>query len=99
MELGYNTEDRHLPPTTHHLTKEEEKIMESLPMPTGASWFYQYSVGGILFIFGLYICLKSGAIDLKKREGKQMVAILIGGFLFFLSFHFFFQFIAPYLGK
>lgn len=61
-------------------------------------FIYQYGIGGAIFALGIYFFLKSRSISLKSSEGIKMLLILIGGYLFFFCFHFFFQFIAPYLG-
>ena len=67
-------------------------------MPTETAWFpyvYVYSIGGLLFIAGMVIALRSGAMNLSTRRGRIILVLLLGGMLFFLAFHFFFQFVAP----
>ena len=56
---------------------------------------YQYGVGGIVFFVGLVLVTKSRMLDLKTTHGKRWLALLLGGFAFFLCLHLFFQFIAP----
>ncbi len=57
---------------------------------------YQYGVGGLLFAVGIYIFLRSDATDVNKLEDIKWFFMIAGGFLCFLGYHFFFQFIAPY---
>jgi len=56
---------------------------------------YQYGVGGIVFLTGLVLITKSRMLDLGTARGKRWLAVLLGGFVFYLCLHVFFQFIAP----
>ena len=58
---------------------------------------YQFGIGGILFVVGLTLAIRARALDLKTRSGKRWLALLIGGFIFYLCLHVFFQFIAPHI--
>lgn len=54
------------------------------------SWLpfiYLYGVGGIFFFSGMYVILKSGSLNLKKRQHLFWVKVLFGGFFFFMFFH------------
>jgi hypothetical protein len=56
------------------------------------SWLpfiYLYGFGGIFFLIGLVITLKSGAFDLKKKKHKYWFKVLIFGFFWFMAIHFF----------
>jgi hypothetical protein len=56
---------------------------------------YQYGVGGILFVVGLVLVTRARTLDLRTAHGKRWLATLIGGFMFFLCLHLFFQLVAP----
>ena len=56
---------------------------------------YQYGIGGIVFVLGLVLVTRAGALDLKTRQGKCWFAVLVAGFFLYLCIHIFFQFIAP----
>jgi hypothetical protein len=56
---------------------------------------YQYGVGGIVFVVGLVLVTRSRMLDLGTARGKRWLAVLLGGFVFYLCLHVFFQFIAP----
>ncbi len=67
-------------------------------MTADTSWLpyvYVYSIGGLLYLAGMMIALRSGAMNLSTRRGRVILLLLVGGMLFFLAFHFFFQFVAP----
>ena len=67
-------------------------------MPVDEMWFpyvYVYSIGGLIFIFGMILAFRSGAMNTATGRGRLILAILIGGMLFFMGLHFFFQFVAP----
>jgi hypothetical protein len=54
------------------------------------SWLpfiYLYGVGGIFFAFGMFVIVKSGALNLKIKRHKRWFIILIGGFFFFVCLH------------
>ena len=68
-----------------------EAVNELIPV------IYQYGVGGIVFVVGLALVTRSRALDLSTRRGKCWFATLIGGFVFYLCLHLFFQFVAPHI--
>lgn len=54
---------------------------------TWLPFLYLYGVGGLFFLFGMFIIKKSGAIDLKKKRHLFWWRILIFGFFFFVCLH------------
>ena len=54
------------------------------------SWLpfiYLYGVGGVFFFSGLYIIVKSGSLNLKKKHHLWWIRVLVAGFFFFLFIH------------
>jgi len=45
------------------------------------SWAYVYGVGGLVFVVGLALCIKTGQIDLSQRRGRQTLALMVAGFV------------------
>ena len=43
--------------------------------------------GGIFFFAGMYIIIKSGSLNLKRKNHRWWVKILFGGYFFFMSLH------------
>ena len=64
---------------------------------TWLPFIYLYGVGGIFFFSGMYIVIKSGALNLKKRKHRFWLKILLGGFFFFMFMHAFLIIAALYL--
>ncbi len=50
-------------------------------------YIYLYGVGGLFFLSGMYIIVKSGSLNLKKRQHRFWLRILFGGFFFFMFMH------------
>ena len=48
---------------------------------------YQYTVGGLAFALGIYIILKSRAVDLSRRSERRWLAILFIGLGLYFSVH------------
>lgn len=69
----------------------EKAMSELIPV------IYQYGVGGIVFVVGLVLVTRTRTLDLRTARGKRWLATLIGGFMFYLCLHLFFQFVAPYV--
>jgi len=64
------------------------------------SWLpfiYLYGVGGIFFFTGLFMIVKSGSLNLQKKYHRKWLAILVGGFFFFVFLHAFLIVAALYL--
>jgi hypothetical protein len=54
---------------------------------TWLPFIYLYGLGGILFIFGIYITIKAGSFDLQRRTHKKWMWILLFGFVWYLMMH------------
>ncbi len=50
-------------------------------------YLYQYGVGGIVFLAGLWIILKTRACVLARRQDRFWFAVLIVGFLCYAGVH------------
>lgn len=65
------------------------------PMPSDAldfdrvwlPYLYLYGVGGLIFIAGLVLVLKSGAMNLKRASHRRWLGVLIFGFVWYMSLH------------
>jgi hypothetical protein len=51
-------------------------------------YLYQYSVGGIVFLVGLFLILRSGSCTLSRRQDRFWFGVLIFGFLWYAGLHF-----------
>lgn len=51
------------------------------------SFFYMYSLGGLVFLIGLNIILKSKACNLNLKSDRIWLRATILGFFYFLSLH------------
>ena len=54
---------------------------------TWLPFIYLYGVGGLIFLFGMIIIKKSGAIDLTKKKHRIWFKVLIFGYFYFALFH------------
>ena len=54
---------------------------------TWLPFIYLYGVGGIFFFAGMYIIIKSGSLNLKRKNHIWWVKVLFGGYFFFMSLH------------
>ena len=52
-------------------------------------FLYQYGVGLIIFLLGLVIILKSRSCNLARRHDRVWFGVLIFGFIWYASIHFF----------
>jgi len=65
------------------------------PMPSDAldfdrvwlPYLYLYGVGGLIFVAGLVLVLKSGAMNLKRANHRRWLGLLIFGFVWYMSLH------------
>lgn len=62
------------------------------------SFLYLYTVGGLLFVGGLWLGVKRGAVDLQDRHGRRTVIMLLGGYAAYILFHALTQFVLPGMG-
>lgn len=50
-------------------------------------YIYQYGLGAVIFCVGLLITLKSGSLDLRRKQHRRWLIILLIGFVWFLTLH------------
>jgi len=61
-----------------------------MDIPFDRAWLpyiYLYGVGGLFFLGGLWLALRSRALDRSRRKHRIWTWILVGGFLWFLTLH------------
>lgn len=51
------------------------------------SFWYQYLLGGLIFLVGLGFTIRQGEAGLKTRKGRRNLLILVGGFLALFGLH------------
>lgn len=59
-------------------------------LPFTHSWLpflYLYGLGGLLFLAGIIITLRSGSLNLKWPQHKKWLVILIFGFIWYFAIH------------
>jgi len=54
---------------------------------TWLPFLYLYGVGGIIFILGMVLILRSGSLNLKKRFHRIWLFILFLGFTWYVVIH------------
>ena len=54
---------------------------------TWLPFIYLYVLGGILFVFGIIITIKSGSFDLSRKSHKKWMWVLLFGFVWYLMMH------------
>uniref|UniRef100_A0A832DMD8 Uncharacterized protein n=1 Tax=Ignavibacterium album TaxID=591197 RepID=A0A832DMD8_9BACT len=64
---------------------------------TWLPFIYLYGVGGIFFFTGMYIIIKSGALNTQRKHHRWWIKVLFGGYFFFLFLHAFLIISALYL--
>ena len=52
-----------------------------------ASFWYQYGVGGLIFLIGLIYTIRQGEVGLKAGRPRRNLIMLVGGFAIYFSFH------------
>lgn len=60
------------------------------------SFYYQYIVGGVVFLVCLGLALASGELSLRTVEGRRYFVILVGGFALYVGLHGLSVFVWPY---
>lgn len=50
-------------------------------------YIYQYGLGAVIFIIGLFITLRSGSFDLTRRIHRLWLIVLVVGFVWFVTLH------------
>ena len=59
-------------------------------MPFSHAWLpyiYLYGVGGMLFLIGVIITVKSGSLDLKRSSHRTWFQVLFFGMVWFMVMH------------
>ena len=56
---------------------------------------WQFGLGAVLCIIGIWCGLRGGYLNLKVPEDRRLLILLIGGYLIFLAFSCIFTFWAP----
>jgi hypothetical protein len=54
------------------------------------SWLpfiYLYVVGGFFFFLGIFLITRYGAINLKKKQHKFWMKVMIFGYVYFAALH------------
>ncbi len=59
------------------------------------SFYYQYAVGGVVFLIALVLALASGELTLAHSHGRRYFAILVGGFFLYVALHGLSVFVLP----
>ncbi|MFQ6609047.1 MAG: hypothetical protein ACE5EE_11030 [Fidelibacterota bacterium] len=54
---------------------------------TWLPYIYLYGAGGFIFLLGLLLIVRSGAINLNKKKHKFWLAVLFFGFIWYLAIH------------
>ena len=54
---------------------------------TWLPFIYLYGVGGIAFLIGMYLIIKTSALVLTKIHHKKWLFILFFGFLYYAGIH------------
>lgn len=61
---------------------------------TWLPFLYLYGVGGIAFIFGMILIIRSKALRITYERHKKWIYVLLYGFLFYAGLHAFFIYLA-----
>tara|TARA_B100001996_G_scaffold336841_1_gene288349 strand:- start:122 stop:334 length:213 start_codon:yes stop_codon:yes gene_type:complete len=54
---------------------------------TWLPFIYLYGVGGIAFLIGMFLILKTNALNLTRISHKKWLAVLIFGFIYYAGIH------------
>ena len=52
-----------------------------------ASFWYQYLVGGAIFLVGMVFCVRQGFVGLQDRAGRRNLFVLVGGLVLMFGLH------------
>ena len=50
-------------------------------------WFYNYLVGTAFILPTVYLCHKSGALNLKRKDHRALATMLVAGLVGFAGLH------------
>lgn len=53
------------------------------------SFWYQYAVGGVIFLVGMLYAWRAGEVRLDSQLGRRNLLFLVGGLAFFFGLHLF----------
>ena len=54
---------------------------------TWLPFIYLYGVGGISFLIGMYLIIKTGALGVRKIHHKKWLFVLVFGFFYYAAIH------------
>ncbi len=57
---------------------------------TWLPFIYLYGVGGLAFLIGMYLIIKTRSLNQEKVHHKKWLFVLIAGFFYYASIHGFF---------
>jgi len=60
-------------------------------------WAYVYLVGGVVFVIGLLLCVQTKQIDLSRRRGRIVLALMLLGFAAYTALQGIMQLVLPRL--
>ena len=55
---------------------------------------FQYLGLGLVFVIGMLCAVRQGDVGLKDRPRRRNLVVMVGGLVFYLALHGFFQFVA-----
>jgi len=61
------------------------------------SFWYHYLVGGVIFLIGLALVLRSGEMSLGTSEGRWYFVLMVGGFGLYAVLHGLSVYTFPYM--
>jgi hypothetical protein len=48
---------------------------------------YQYGLGGLIFVIGVAMLLRAGALRLRRPEDRRLLLAMVAGLLGFMTIH------------
>lgn len=51
------------------------------------SFWYQYLVGGAIFLVGIVFCVRQGSAGLRDRQRRRNLFMLVGGLVLMFCLH------------
>ena len=61
------------------------------------SWFYLYRGGGLIYVLGSVVCIRSGVLDLKEPSERAIFVATTICLILFATGHGLFQFVLPFV--
>ena len=56
-------------------------------MDAWMSWCYHYGLGGVLFLASIALALRSGALQLRRRDDRRLLLALAAGLVTWMAGH------------